>query len=186
MTQLYRLCTHLTSGTWLPWTGCCLLMRPSHIEATSPCSCTSVLDLHEMILKDCWRGQCVSSPLCFHLLLTGVHCPLSPFLAEVGWRRSRCEGSVCTVELHWVRRSGSFEELQWRRTNGSWPLHLAVRDSFWLTVKKTSPSTAQLQNYIILWFVDYIQGMLRRNRHTAVIIFIPGWIYWPVAPCWNI
>ena len=55
---------------------------------------------------------------------------------SVGFTRSNCSGSG---------GQGNLEELKLSRRNGTWPLRLAVRDSFWLPVKKSSFSAAQLQ-----------------------------------------
>lgn len=55
---------------------------------------------------------------------------------SAGFTQSNCSGS---------RGQGNLEELKHRRSNGTWPLHLAVRDSFWLPVKKKSLSAVQLQ-----------------------------------------
>ncbi len=40
------------------------------------------------------------------------------------------------------------EELKLSRRNGTWPLRLAVRDSFWLSVKKSAFTAAQLQKLL--------------------------------------
>lgn len=50
--------------------------------------------------------------------------------------RSDCSGSG---------GQGNVEELKLSRRNGTWPLRLAVRDSFWLSVKKSAFSAAGLQ-----------------------------------------
>lgn len=55
---------------------------------------------------------------------------------RVGFTRSNCSGSG---------GQGNLEELKLSRRNGTWPLRLAVRDSFWLSVKTSAFGAAQLQ-----------------------------------------
>lgn len=79
-----------------------------------------------------------------------------------------CKRRVQAVKLQWVRRSGKFggaeaEQKEWNLAS----LHLAVRDSCWLCVKKSAFSAAQLQK-----LYHAVVGELHAEKNTRKII--PG------------
>lgn len=84
--------------------------------------------------------------------------------AEIGSRgftRSNCSGSG---------GQGNFEELKPSRRNGTWPLCLAVRDSFWPPVKKSSFSAAQLQNLYHVVVPELHNGVQRWKHENRFFL----------------
>ncbi len=86
----------------------------------------------------CFRGKILSVPSYFWSSSSSASMlnMQQAWNGSVGFTRSNCSGSG---------GQGNLEELKLSRRSGTWPLRLAVRDSFWLPVKKSSFSAAQLQ-----------------------------------------
>lgn len=117
---------------------------PVQITGVGACACTSMLSLYQF---------------CRHVLFCALAClwgKVSSMLTSisssslsasmpnmqqarnvsVGLTRSNCSGSG---------GQGNLQEPRLSRRNGTWPLHLAVRNTFWLSVKMLAFSAALLQ-----------------------------------------
>lgn len=93
----------------------------------------------------CLHPSCSSFP-------TSVLIMQQAWNASVGFMRSDCSGSG---------GQGNLEELKLSRRNETWPLRLAVRDSFWLSVKKSAFGAAQLQKLYHALVAELHAGVLQ-------------------------
>ena len=86
---------------------------------------------------------------------------------RVGFTRSNCSGSG---------GQGNLEELKLSRRNGTWPLRLAVRDSFWLPVKTSAFGAAQIQKlyHTLVGELHARRAALERWKQILFLIKFPS------------